>query len=46
MLVKTGFEIAEMDEWGPTTAQVAENPLLEEEQERPMLFLLSVRKPL
>lgn len=46
MLIQTGFEIVEMDEWEPTAAQVADNPLLEEEQERPMLFLLSVRKPL
>ncbi|HEG1908529.1 TPA: SAM-dependent methyltransferase, partial [Citrobacter freundii] len=34
-----------VDEWGPSAQQIAENPALDEEKERPMVFLLSARKP-
>lgn len=43
-LVITGFEIVCLDEWGPSVEQIAANPALDEEKERPMIFLLSVRK--
>lgn len=46
LLISAGFEIIEMNEWGPSAAQIAKNPLLDEEKERPMIFLMSVRKPL
>ncbi|WP_145521111.1 class I SAM-dependent methyltransferase [Yersinia mollaretii] len=45
LLVKQGFVITTLDEWGPTAQQIADNPALDEEKERPMLFLLSAKKP-
>jgi ubiquinone/menaquinone biosynthesis C-methylase UbiE len=44
-LIAAGFVIEHVDEWGPSAEQVAANPGLAEEKERPMLFLLSARKP-
>ncbi|HIB9011619.1 TPA: SAM-dependent methyltransferase, partial [Citrobacter braakii] len=44
-LIAAGFEIVCVDEWGPSAEQIAENPALDEEKERPMVFLLSARKP-
>lgn len=44
-LIAAGFVIEHLDEWGPSAEQIAANPALGEEQERPMLFLLSARKP-
>lgn len=44
-LIAAGFILEHLDEWGPDSAQIAANPALEEEKERPMLFLLSARKP-
>ncbi|MCS2157258.1 class I SAM-dependent methyltransferase [Scandinavium sp. H11S7] len=44
-LIAAGFAIEHVDEWGPSAEQVAANPGLAEEKDRPMLFLLSARKP-
>jgi len=44
-LIAAGFVIEQLDEWGPSAEQIAANPGLAEEKERPMLFLLSARKP-
>ena len=44
-LIAAGFEIVCVDEWGPSAEQIAENPALDEEKERPMIFLLRARKP-
>lgn len=44
-LIAAGFVIEHLDEWGPDAAQIAANPALGEEKVRPMLFLLSARKP-
>jgi trans-aconitate methyltransferase len=44
-LIGAGFEIVHLDEWGPADAQVAQNPGLAEERDRPMMFLLAARKP-
>ncbi|POT59664.1 SAM-dependent methyltransferase [Citrobacter amalonaticus] len=44
-LITAGFEIVHLNEWGPTDEQIAANPALDEEKERPMVFLISVRKP-
>lgn len=44
-LIGAGFAIERLDEWGPSAEQIAANPALAEEKERPMLFLLSARKP-
>ncbi|HED1310764.1 TPA: SAM-dependent methyltransferase, partial [Kluyvera ascorbata] len=40
-----GFIIECLNEWGPTAAQIAANPALDEEKERPMIFILRARKP-
>ncbi len=44
-LIGAGFQIVHLDEWGPADEQVKQNPGLEEERDRPMMFLLSARKP-
>lgn len=41
LLIKTGFSIAHVEEWGPTEAQVTLRPELVEEKERPMLLLVA-----
>ncbi|MFY2736601.1 class I SAM-dependent methyltransferase [Pseudocitrobacter faecalis] len=43
-LIAAGFIIEALDEWGPTAEQIAANPALDEEKERPMIFILSARK--
>lgn len=45
-LIGAGFEIVHLDEWGPSEEMVALNPALAEERDRPMMFLLTARKPL
>jgi len=44
-LIAAGFVIEHVEEWGPDAEQIAANPALDEEKERPMIFLLSARKP-
>ena len=44
-LVAAGFVIENLNEWGPTAEQIAANPALDEEKERPMIFILRARKP-
>lgn len=44
-LIASGFVIEKLDEWGPDADQIAANPALDEEKERPMIFLLAARKP-
>lgn len=45
LLIEQGFIIRHVEEWGPTPEQIAENPSLDEEKERPMILLVSVQKP-
>ncbi|CAF1465310.1 unnamed protein product [Didymodactylos carnosus] len=45
MLIEQGFIVTHVEEWGPTPQQIIENPSLNEEKERPMLFLVSAQKP-
>lgn len=45
LLIEQGFIIRHVEEWGPTSQQIVENPSLDEEKERPMIFLVSVQKP-
>lgn len=42
-LIQAGFRIDHVEEWGPTDAQVAQQPALAEERERPMLLLIGCR---
>jgi len=43
-LIKAGLTITEVNEWGPTQAQIDAWPALAEEAERPMLVLISAAK--
>ena len=43
-LIKAGLTLQEVNEWGPTQAQIDAWPALAEELERPMLVLISARK--
>ncbi len=45
LLVQQGFVVTYLNEWGPSAQQIAENPALDEEKERPMIFILSAHKP-
>ncbi|MBO2635171.1 class I SAM-dependent methyltransferase [Shewanella algae] len=45
-LLQAGFELCELNEWGPSAEQIAANPALAEEAERPMLLLVAAQKPL
>jgi len=45
-LIAAGFEIRHVEDWGPTAEQIAANPALAEEAERPMLLLVSAYKSL
>lgn len=44
MLLRTGFTLTHLEEWGPTEAQIAARPALAEERERPMFLLLAARR--
>lgn len=44
LLIQTGFVIAHVEEWAPTDAQLAAQPALEDERERPMLLLVSATR--
>ncbi|CAI0696435.1 class I SAM-dependent methyltransferase [Serratia ficaria] len=45
LLVQQGFIITHLNEWGPTPQQIAAIPALDEEKERPMIFILAAHKP-
>lgn len=45
LLVQQGFTIRYLNEWGPSAKQIADNPALDEEKERPMIFILAVQRP-
>src|SRR5262249_37182211 len=44
MLIHAGFIITEVEEWRPSTAQIAAQPELAEELLRPMFLLVSARR--
>jgi SAM-dependent methyltransferase len=44
LLIRCGFAIAHVEEWGPTEEQVAERPEWAEERERPMFLLVAARR--
>lgn len=41
MLLRHGFTLAHLEEWGPTDAQIAARPSLAEERQRPAFLLVS-----
>ncbi|WP_025136305.1 class I SAM-dependent methyltransferase [Achromobacter sp. DH1f] len=44
LLIEAGFTLAHLDEWVPTTAQLAAQPALAEEQDRPMMLLIAAAR--
>ncbi|KOR89648.1 class I SAM-dependent methyltransferase [Paenibacillus solani] len=44
MMIKAGFTITHVEDWGPSDAQLAAHPEWEEECHRPMFLLISARK--
>jgi len=44
LLVRLGFVIAHVEEWGPTQAQLVEHPEWAEERERPPFLLVAARR--
>lgn len=45
MLVRSGFRVERMIEWGPTDAQIAARPELADELQRPTFLLIAVVRP-
>lgn len=43
-LIRAGFTIAHVEEWGPTDDEIAARPELAEERERPMMLLVSAHR--
>ena len=43
-LIAAGFTLRHLDEWGPSDAEVAAQPALAEERERPMMMLVAVQR--
>jgi hypothetical protein len=41
MLLRRGFALAHVEEWGPTDAQIAARPALADERQRPPFLLVA-----
>ena len=44
LLIRLGFAISHVEEWGPTDEQIAVQPELAEERQRPMFLLVAARR--
>ena len=44
LLIRLGFTISHVEEWGPTDEQIAVKPELAEERERPMFLLVAAQR--
>ena len=44
LLIRQGFTIRHVEEWGPSDAQIAAKPDLAEERDRPMFLLIAARR--
>jgi hypothetical protein len=44
MLLQVGFRIERLEEFCPDAGQIADNPALEEEIERPMFLLIAAER--
>jgi SAM-dependent methyltransferase len=44
LLIRLGFAISHVEEWGPTDEQIAAQPELADERQRPMFLLVAVRR--
>jgi SAM-dependent methyltransferase len=45
VLIRAGFAIRHVEEWGPTVEQIAENPGWADERQRPPFLLMAAEKP-
>ncbi|GAB1578792.1 class I SAM-dependent methyltransferase [Bordetella petrii] len=43
-VMRAGFTLTHVEDWGPTAQQLAELPALQDERERPMLLLVAARR--
>jgi hypothetical protein len=43
-LIDTGFTIRQVQEWKPSVEQLAANPNLAEEMDRPMILLIAAQR--
>lgn len=43
-LIGAGFTLQHVEEWGPTAAQLAAQPSLQDERERPMLLIVAAQR--
>ena len=46
LLVQQGFQISQIEEWGPSDAQLAAMPALAEERDRPTFLLIAAQRSL
>jgi SAM-dependent methyltransferase len=46
MLIRCGFAIAHVEEWGPTEEQIATQPSWADERQRPPFLLVACRRPM
>ena len=44
LLIRLGFTLSHIEEWGPTDEQMAACPAWAEERQRPMFLLLAARR--
>jgi len=44
LLIRAGFTITHVEDWGPTDAQIMARPELAEERERPMMLLVAAHR--
>jgi SAM-dependent methyltransferase len=44
LLLRMGFALTHVEEWGPTDEQIAARPCLAEERQRPMFLLVAARR--
>jgi SAM-dependent methyltransferase len=44
LLLRLGFSLLHVDEWGPSDRQIAAQPSLADERQRPMFFFVSARR--
>ncbi len=44
LLIRSGFTIGHVEEWSPTDAQIAAQPTLAQERERPMFLLIKAQR--
>ncbi|HEY9218218.1 MAG TPA: class I SAM-dependent methyltransferase [Phenylobacterium sp.] len=45
LLMRSGFRLAHLEEWGPSETQLADRPSLADEQQRPTFLILAADRP-